>query len=313
MVTGVEERTARRLPAAMEEMFTVLAPRTVGPLTVAPLVRNEAPAGVYAGLASAIDRGVEVAEVDQGGMVGRVVVHNPLAVAVLLLDGQEITGAKQDRILDASVLVPAGGRLPVAVSCVEQGRWGRRAGEATFRAAPRAASPRLRMGKAEALRQGPGRGAGAQARVWEEVRAMSRSAGSRSATGAYAGVLEALAGRVAALVEAFPVVPGQCGAVVAVGGRPVCLDVVSRADVFAGLWPCLLAGYAADAAAVAPPSASAVRRRDLVRLLKAVSTVPLTGAPSAGAGVDVRGATARLEVTGLVDRDELVQLSAYLR
>lgn len=105
--------------------------------------------------------------------------------------------------------------------------------------------------------------------------------------------------------------PGQCGALVAIGGRPVCMDAVSRADVFAELFPRLLAGYAADAADA--PTGRIVRRRDLIRMLGAIDTVPLVASPSVGLGSDVRGSTARAEATGLVHGGEVVQQSAYLR
>ena len=42
---------------------------------------------------------------------------------VLLLDGEELIGAKQNRVLNTTVLVAAHARLTVPVSCVEQGRW----------------------------------------------------------------------------------------------------------------------------------------------------------------------------------------------
>ena len=50
---------------------------------------------------------------------------NPLDEAVLLYDGEELVGAKQNRILNVSVLVGAGAKMPIPVSCVEQGRWAR--------------------------------------------------------------------------------------------------------------------------------------------------------------------------------------------
>ena len=38
---------------------------------------------------------------------------------VLLLDGEELVGAKQNRVLNTSVLVAKGARLDIPVSCVE--------------------------------------------------------------------------------------------------------------------------------------------------------------------------------------------------
>ena len=48
------------------------------------------------------------------------------------------------------------------------------------------------------------------------------------------------------LEDAFPLQPGQCGAVLAIGDD-LCLDTVSRPDAFALLWPKLRAGYLLDA------------------------------------------------------------------
>lgn len=54
-------------------------------------------------------------------------VHNELDVRVFLMDGQELIGAKQNRILNNDVLVPADSTLSIPVSCVEAGRWRTRA------------------------------------------------------------------------------------------------------------------------------------------------------------------------------------------
>ena len=43
-----------------------------------------------------------------------------------MLDGEELIGAKQNRILNTTVLVAAHTEVTIPVSCVEQGRWGYR-------------------------------------------------------------------------------------------------------------------------------------------------------------------------------------------
>jgi hypothetical protein len=49
-----------------------------------------------------------------------------------------------------------------------------------------------------------------------------------------------------ALEDAFPAQPGQCGAFLGLG-ETFCVDLVSRPDAFARLWPKLRAGYMLDA------------------------------------------------------------------
>jgi hypothetical protein len=79
----------------------------------------------YITLDEALPRGLCVAETSEAGSVPELVVENPLTERVLLYDGEELVGAKQNRILNVSVLVEAMSGLTIPVSCVEQGRWRR--------------------------------------------------------------------------------------------------------------------------------------------------------------------------------------------
>jgi hypothetical protein len=50
-------------------------------------------------------RGLTVTEVDEEGAVESLLVSNPLGTAVLLYEGEELVGAKQNRVLERSILV----------------------------------------------------------------------------------------------------------------------------------------------------------------------------------------------------------------
>ena len=65
---------------------------------------------------------VTVNEVAQRGSVPELIVGNRGSQRLLLLEGEELRGAKQNRILNTTVLVPALSQLTIPVSCVEQGR-----------------------------------------------------------------------------------------------------------------------------------------------------------------------------------------------
>ena len=74
--------------------------------------------------AALADASLLVEEISEGGSVPELLVENNGDVRVLFLEGEELVGAKQNRILNTSVLVAAHTKIKIPVSCVEQGRWG---------------------------------------------------------------------------------------------------------------------------------------------------------------------------------------------
>jgi hypothetical protein len=66
---------------------------------------------------------IEVTEVGQGGSVPEIRVVNKSPRRVLILDGEELVGAKQNRIVNTTLIVEAHSTTVIPVSCVEQGRW----------------------------------------------------------------------------------------------------------------------------------------------------------------------------------------------
>ena len=154
-------------------------------VVIAPLFPRRTPVAEYATLEDALPLGLRIDEVSESGSVPQLAVANPTDANVLLYDGEELLGAKQNRILNVTVLVAAQSTTPIPVSCVEEGRWSRRS--ASFAAAPHAAHPELRRRKAQVLaaeplalghrpERGLGRGAG-------EVRAARRPLADRRAGG----------------------------------------------------------------------------------------------------------------------------------
>src|SRR3954471_9137524 len=85
---------------------------------------------------------VTVEEVSEGGSVPDLLVTNLGDSRVLFLEGEELRGAKQNRVLNTSVLVAARSKTTIPVSCVEQGRWRYRARQ--FGSSGSHSSPKLR-------------------------------------------------------------------------------------------------------------------------------------------------------------------------
>ncbi len=122
--------------------FGLGGPRSFRGLTVVPLYAEPEPVFDYVGLDEAMAGGLTVTEVSEAGAVESLLVANPLAITVLLYEGEELVGAKQDPLLERSILVPAGSRLAIPAKWAEKGRRGYRSRR--FVPVPRAASPDLR-------------------------------------------------------------------------------------------------------------------------------------------------------------------------
>ena len=213
---------------------------------------------------------------------------------MLLYDGEELVGAKQDRILNVSVLVEAGATLPIPVSCVEQGRWSLQS--AAFASTDHISHSHLRRRKAEMLAAQPLARGAAQIDVWREVQEKQTRMAVDSDTSASRDTFEAHGNRLRALERVFPLAPGQCGAVLGLGNH-LCLDAVSRPNAFALLWPKLRAGYLLDALEQLDGRATSVER--IATFVEAVGEAPVTRGPSAGLGNDLRLRAAGLIGSGL--------------
>ena len=96
-----------------------------GPLAVFPLrLREDAGGPRYVTLRQAIEAGQAViTEVSEGGSVPELRVVNKGDARILVLDGEELRGAKQNRVLNTTILIGKHSSLVVPVSCTEQGRW----------------------------------------------------------------------------------------------------------------------------------------------------------------------------------------------
>ena len=292
--------------------FKLGEPQVAGPLAVFPIFGSSSRLQ-YRSFAQAAALNAFVKELDDGASVRELIIENPTDLPLLVYEGEEVLGAQQNRTFDTSVLIDAGARVRLPVSCVEHGRWDGRRSSERFTVAPQAADPSLRRVKRSRANQRASVGLAAlpdQGEVWQEVGSKFEEHGAHSSSDALHDVYEARRVDLGRLTSAVRPLDGQTGAVAAVAGRPVALDLVSRADVFASLLPRLAQGYALDAleSRVAEADADAAAA---VAFLDAVIDAPREPLPTAGLGRGLRVDGEHLVGSGLEHEDELVALSAF--
>jgi len=290
----------------IQDLFQIGEPVEHRGIVVVPLFPRTDPVAEYLTLDEALARGLRIRETSEAGSVPELLVENPLAERVLLYDGEELVGAKQNRILNVSVLVEAKTMVAIPVSCVEQGRW--RDVSMAFGAGSHISHAELRRRKAEAQAARPLARGISQAEVWDAVHEKSLRMQVSSPTGASSDLYRHYERDLRVLEDAFPAQPGQCGVVFGIG-HDVCLDVVSRPDAFARLWPKLRAGYLLDA--LERLDGEATSRSEIEGLLSDAAQAALSRQPSAGLGEDVRLRGESVIGSGLELEGELIQLSAF--
>jgi hypothetical protein len=231
---------------------------------------------------------VNVEEVSDSGSVPNLLVTNHGDSKVLFLEGEELRGAKQNRVLNTSVLVSAHSTTTIPVSCVEQGRWRYRSQQ--FVSGKSHSSSKLRyylkQSVFNSLKSGSGH-ASDQMAVWGEVTRQMASLGSSSETRAMADTYESHRERLTEFRERLTYVEGATGIAIAVGEQIVALDVFDKPSTCRKVWDRLLTGVVMDALE-AKSTEQVGQSVDVQELLARLRNTAWDQAPAVGEGQEFR-------------------------
>ena len=217
-------------------------------MSVFPLY-NKGDDSDYITLKEALDADLlTVTEIDESGSVPELKVINKASVPVLLLDGEELVGAKQNRVLNTTILLKQNTETVIPVSCTEQGRWSYNS--LKFEESGHVASYRVRRSKSASVNASlkmSGEFRSDQREVWNEIDDMSRDARVSSNTRAMRDVYESRVQSLDDYNRSFPVSDGQKGILVMVNGEVMGLDLISSSIAYRVLHRKLLKSYSLEA------------------------------------------------------------------
>ncbi|MDD5222586.1 MAG: hypothetical protein PHE84_01235 [bacterium] len=224
-------------------------PQGFGNLEIIPLFFADGQSPKYLTLKEALEGNLlTVQEVTEGGSVPQLKAVNLAELPVLILAGEELAGAKQNRVLNTTILLKIKSETLIPVSCTEHGRWSYVSNH--FRDSNVVMSPNLRASHLAAVGMSLKSGrefVSDQGQVWDKIRDFSEKAGVKSVTGAMRDVYESKAADLDKYLEAFPSLPRQKGLIAILNGEVMGLDYVSLQSAYANLHPKLVRSYAMDA------------------------------------------------------------------
>jgi hypothetical protein len=282
-------------------------------LSAIPLVLRNAPKAGYITLAKAVTSGVaSITEISEGGSVPELMLNNTGKDNVLVLDGEELIGAKQNRIANLTILAAAESKTVIPVSCVEAGRWSYRS--ENFDVSERAQFSRGRAAKAAALSanmKATGTYGADQSMVWDNIQAKQSRMAVESPTSAMADMYDQHHESVEDYTSKFIAVENQIGVLFAIDGEIEGMDLFDASDTFAAMLPKLARSFAIDALETSGRETKPLEQSAATRFLDRVAAAQTDTYPGVGLGTDVRIAAPLVAGGGLVYEDKLIHLAAF--
>ena len=286
-------------------------------LTVYPLLSPNERDLPYILLTDAINTSlVEITEKD-GGTVPTLIARNSANDAVLILDGEQLIGAKQNRMTNRTILLPARSETEIPVYCMEQGRWQHHTPSMSTKPhfSPSKVRRYARTVEADHSERGemasPQMLSQAQGGVWNEIREVACKIGAQSPSGALDHAYDVAQDSIDTWLTHFPAVPQQVGLLAMIGNQPLGVDVIGGANLYSRLHQRFLYGYVMDALttdvnATSLPPVTGEEYLDRVR------TADRSATDSVGGG-RYHVLSGRVVGGELNDEQQLVHLSAFPR
>ncbi len=282
-------------------------------MTILPVFLPQNGGPHYITLKEALDKEfVTITEIDQSGSVPDLKITNESEQPVLLLDGEEIIGAKQNRVLSTSILLKSHSETTIPVSCTERGRW-HYTSEKFFHSnviMSHKARYMQQTSVSDSLAKGRGHRSD-QSRVWSDIEEMHMKAATISPTRAMNDVYTAKDEDLQAYLQTFTNVPRQQGCVVFVNGDVVGLDVVSDGTAYQTVHDQLVKSYAMEALLEEDKKAKGVSVDKATMFLQEAQQTQESRFEAVGEGQDYRFEGKNVMGSALVHNGHVIHLAFF--
>jgi hypothetical protein len=213
-------------------------------ITILPVISPADGAFQYRTLGEALAKWeVAITAVSVSGSVKELKVISRGSASVLLLDGEELSGARRNRVLSASVLLKDLSETRIPVKCAEPDRWSYTS--KLFRESGNLLAYGSRSRMARSVQHSLERSGSFHADESEHQ--------ASSPTSSLNDIFTARQDELRQCDEAFRPVPDQVGLLAIIDGQPAGLDMISLKSAYACLHTKLTRSYALEALLVSRP------------------------------------------------------------
>jgi len=289
--------------------------RDHGGMHVEPILNRQPPTRDYLVASEAIKRPkFQITEVSPDGSVPSLKASNGLDTNVLLLDGEEFAGAKQNRVVNLSVLVAAGTTLILPVSCVEAGRW--EPSTTSMNASGHLDALAVRRKRIDSVTESARRHEGFrsdQLEVWDSIADVLHDSASESMTSALSDAYAARSNDLREFEQAFAPEDDQVGALIAIDGRWTGIELFAQPEIYAAHAGKIIRSNAIAIAASPPSATPQAPKPEAHQVLHHIAEAATEQHSGIGLGTNLRFDNGLWFGSALCVKDQIVHLVAYAR
>lgn len=186
---------------------------------------------------------IEVKEISETGSVNNLMVINRSEFFVFMSDGDILKGAKQNRVLNTSVLIEPDSKTVIPVSCVEAGRW--RHTSHNFGHEEFSAPVHMRSSKASMVKNSLNEKKcpnSDQGKIWNEISEYQDSFSIHSETSNLSDVFGSMDNDFDDILKNLKPKTDSNGLAIFVNGNLLNLEIYNRSAIYNEYFPRLLKG-----------------------------------------------------------------------
>ena len=191
---------------------------------------------------------VELNEENPGGVADTIKVENNAVTPLLILEGEVLIGAKQDRIANTSLLIPPHLETLIPVSCVEANRWEYQTNN--FNDSTNYAPSNLRGARTETVNvslKKEGAYKSNQGLVWDVINQTQNNLNVESSTNALKDVYTSKAETLNEYYESFPYTRKQNGSIILINNEVKGLELLYNNHLYKEFHERIIKSYIVDA------------------------------------------------------------------
>ena len=242
--------------------------------------------------------------------VNTVYCKNDAVVPLLLIDGDEIIGAKQNRIMNESLLIPANSERKISVSCTEHGRWSFNSGvKKDFCASDFSLNFETRRVKSNARMASRNY----QSDVWNHINKLENRHAFKSRTSALNDNYKHSKLTQDDYLNNLNIIDGQNGVICFINGEFKGIELFYNHSIYKEYHEKTLRSYIIEA--IADGGEKTISDNELFRVINGevnnISSSRFEEYHAGGLGLNVKFATEDASGSGLIFEDELIHMTYF--